>query len=203
MPSSTSSTTIACTSSTSLTSTLGCLEIPHGDALPRTPTLPMAVLTNKPVNPLPRDLRPLRPQPHSSSRTTAATASTQRSLTLTACCTLDRRSFIDLTGQPHRCLQDTVMIGDSDVDILTARNCGAISVGCAFGLSHRIRLRPLHRPTYLVDRPRSSGRLSSASDVIPLTCQAFYLRSLTKHKAATRTRLDTFIYNSSSTSRTQ
>ena len=29
----------------------------------------------------------------------------------------------------------TVMIGDSDVDVLTARNCGARSVGCLFGLA--------------------------------------------------------------------
>jgi phosphoglycolate phosphatase len=30
---------------------------------------------------------------------------------------------------------ETVMIGDSDVDILTAKNCGAWSVGCTFGLA--------------------------------------------------------------------
>jgi phosphoglycolate phosphatase len=30
---------------------------------------------------------------------------------------------------------ETVMIGDSDVDILTARNCGARSIGCSFGLA--------------------------------------------------------------------
>jgi len=30
---------------------------------------------------------------------------------------------------------DTVMVGDSDVDILTARNCGARSIGCAYGLA--------------------------------------------------------------------
>jgi len=30
---------------------------------------------------------------------------------------------------------ETVMIGDSDVDILTARNCGAWAVGCTFGLA--------------------------------------------------------------------
>jgi phosphoglycolate phosphatase len=30
---------------------------------------------------------------------------------------------------------ETVMIGDSDVDVLTARNCGARSIGCAYGLS--------------------------------------------------------------------
>jgi phosphoglycolate phosphatase len=27
------------------------------------------------------------------------------------------------------------MIGDSEVDILTARNCGARSIGCSYGLS--------------------------------------------------------------------
>jgi phosphoglycolate phosphatase len=30
---------------------------------------------------------------------------------------------------------ETVMVGDSDVDILTARNCGARSIGCAYGLA--------------------------------------------------------------------
>jgi phosphoglycolate phosphatase len=30
---------------------------------------------------------------------------------------------------------ETVMIGDSKVDILTARNCGARSIGCSYGLS--------------------------------------------------------------------
>jgi phosphoglycolate phosphatase len=30
---------------------------------------------------------------------------------------------------------ETVMIGDSDVDVLTARNCGAWSIGCTFGLA--------------------------------------------------------------------
>jgi phosphoglycolate phosphatase len=30
---------------------------------------------------------------------------------------------------------DTVMIGDSDVDVLTARNCGARSIGCRYGLA--------------------------------------------------------------------
>lgn len=35
---------------------------------------------------------------------------------------------------------ETVMIGDSDVDILTARNCGAWAIGCMFGLApHTLR----------------------------------------------------------------
>ena len=30
---------------------------------------------------------------------------------------------------------ETVMIGDSDVDVLTARNCGAWAIGCAYGMA--------------------------------------------------------------------
>jgi phosphoglycolate phosphatase len=30
---------------------------------------------------------------------------------------------------------ETVMIGDSDVDVVTARNCGAWSIGCTYGLA--------------------------------------------------------------------
>ena len=39
-----------------------------------------------------------------------------------------------LTGSPITCAE-TVMIGDSHVDIETARACGARSLGCLFGLS--------------------------------------------------------------------
>jgi phosphoglycolate phosphatase len=38
---------------------------------------------------------------------------------------------------------ETVMIGDTDVDVLTARNCGAQSIGCTFGL----------KPNSLADAP--------------------------------------------------
>jgi len=31
--------------------------------------------------------------------------------------------------------EETVMIGDSQVDVVTARNAGAWSIGCTFGLS--------------------------------------------------------------------
>jgi phosphoglycolate phosphatase len=96
------------------------------------PNLPMAVLTNKPVNPsraicnhfgLDRFLfqnfggnsfHTKKPDPH-GLLTLIAEAGT-------------------LTGQTILPIQ-TMMIGDSDVDILTARNCGAQSIGCTFGLS--------------------------------------------------------------------
>jgi phosphoglycolate phosphatase len=38
---------------------------------------------------------------------------------------------------------ETIMIGDTDIDILTARNCGARSIGCTFGL----------KPSSLADAP--------------------------------------------------
>ncbi len=96
------------------------------------PQLPMAVLTNKPVHPsreicahfkLDRfffqnyggnSFHTKKPAPHGL-------------LTL-----IEEASA--LTGQRIEPAQ-TVMIGDSDVDILTARNCGARSIGCTFGLA--------------------------------------------------------------------
>jgi phosphoglycolate phosphatase len=47
--------------------------------------------------------------------------------------------------------EETVMIGDSDVDILTARNCGARSIGCMFGLApHSLAAA---RPDGVVESP--------------------------------------------------
>ncbi len=98
------------------------------------PNLPMAVLTNKPVNPS-RDIcahfslnrfffqnyggnsfHTKKPDPHGL-------------LTLIA-----EANALAPDGPPI-IPATTVMIGDSDVDILTARNCGARSIGCTFGLA--------------------------------------------------------------------
>ncbi len=44
-----------------------------------------------------------------------------------------------------------VMIGDSDVDILTAQNAGAYSIGCTYGLSpHSLEVAP---PDVLIHKP--------------------------------------------------
>jgi phosphoglycolate phosphatase len=112
------------------------------------PTLPMAVLTNKPVNPsreicahfgLDRfffqnyggnSFHTKKPAPH-GLLTLIAEAST-------------------LTGQ-QILPQNTVMIGDSDIDVLTAHNCGALSLGCTFGLApHTLAAAS---PTHLADTP--------------------------------------------------
>lgn len=96
------------------------------------PALAMAVLTNKPVNPS-RDIcnhlgltrfffqnyggnsfHTKKPDPH-GLLTLIAEASTLAGRTITPA--------------------ETIMIGDSHVDVLTARNAGARSIGCAFGLA--------------------------------------------------------------------
>ncbi len=96
------------------------------------PAMLMAVLTNKPVNPA-RDIcshfkldrfffqnyggnsfHTKKPDPHGLLTLIAEAAAR--------------------SGQPVTPPQ-TLMIGDSDVDILTARNCGARSLGCTFGLA--------------------------------------------------------------------
>jgi phosphoglycolate phosphatase len=112
------------------------------------PALLMAVLTNKPVNPsraicahfgLDRfffqnyggnSFHTKKPDPH-GLRTLIAEASI-------------------LAGHEIITAQ-TLMIGDSDVDILTARNCGARSLGCTFGLAPHTLIAA--EPDTLVDRP--------------------------------------------------
>jgi phosphoglycolate phosphatase len=47
--------------------------------------------------------------------------------------------------------QETVMIGDSEVDVVTARNAGAWCLGCTFGLSPESLVE--NPPDVLVDSP--------------------------------------------------
>ncbi len=112
------------------------------------PDLPMAVLTNKPVRPsqdicahfgLDRfffrnyggnSFHTKKPDP-TGLLTLVAEASTLTGTTITPA--------------------DTIMIGDSDVDVLTARNCGARALGCTFGLApHALAAAA---PDLLVDSP--------------------------------------------------
>jgi phosphoglycolate phosphatase len=98
------------------------------------PDILMAVLTNKPVNPS-RDIcshfdlsrfffqnyggnsfHTKKPDPHGlQSLITEASLIANRTISPA----------------------ETIMIGDTDIDVLTARNCGARSIGCTFGLKPR------------------------------------------------------------------
>ena len=47
--------------------------------------------------------------------------------------------------------QEAVMVGDSDIDVLAAKNAGTFSIGCSYGLSpHTLEIVP---PDVLVHRP--------------------------------------------------
>ena len=108
----------------------------------------MAVLTNKPVNPS-RDIcahfglsrfffqnyggnsfHTKKPDPH-GLLTLIAEASARTGHAIT----------------PH----ETIMIGDSHVDVLTARNSGAQSIGCTFGLAPQSLVTV--PPDHLADTP--------------------------------------------------
>lgn len=60
-----------------------------------------------------------------------------------------------LLGESQTAPEQAVMIGDSDVDILTAQNAGTYSIGCTYGLSPRsLDVAPpdvlIHKPLDLV-----------------------------------------------------
>jgi phosphoglycolate phosphatase len=102
------------------------------------PHLPMAVLTNKPVNPSREicaalDIAPFFFQNYGGNSFATKKPDPTGLLALIeeagAKLTLQRRAA------PAVLPQEVVMIGDSDVDVLTARRCGARSLGCSFGLA--------------------------------------------------------------------
>jgi len=112
------------------------------------PSLPMAVLTNKPANPSREICSALGLAPFFFQNYGGNSFATKKPdpiglLTLIA----EASSLLDSTIQP----EETEMIGDSDIDVLTARRCGAKSVGCTFGLAP-LALAAAN-PDALVDHP--------------------------------------------------
>jgi phosphoglycolate phosphatase len=112
------------------------------------PDILMAVLTNKPVNPS-RDIcahfglsrfffqnyggnsfHTKKPDPHGLLALIAEAS--------------------EIAGKTITPAQ-TIMVGDTDIDVLTARNCGARSIGCTFGLKpHSLEDAP---PDHLAHTP--------------------------------------------------
>ena len=98
----------------------------------RHPDLPMAVLTNKPVNPSREICVALGLAPFFFQNYGGNSFPTKKP---------DPEGLLTLVREAEASLQsplspaEVVMIGDSDVDILTARRIGARSVGCLFGLA--------------------------------------------------------------------
>ena len=100
----------------------------------RHPDLPMAVLTNKPVIPS-RDicaalgLAPFFFQNYGGNSFASKKPDPEGLLTRIA-----ETNALSTTVSPLQ-PEEVVMIGDSDVDVLTARRCGARALGCLFGLA--------------------------------------------------------------------
>jgi phosphoglycolate phosphatase len=98
----------------------------------RHPHLPMAVLTNKPVNPSRDICRALALEPFFFQNYGGNSFDTKKPdptglLTLIA----EASALVVTPITPA----ETVMIGDTDVDALTAQRCGSQFLGCTFGLA--------------------------------------------------------------------
>jgi len=63
----------------------------------------------------------------------------------------DPEGMLTLMAEAGARPDETVMIGDSQVDVLTARNAGAWSIGCTFGLAPQTL--DIEQPDVLVDHP--------------------------------------------------
>lgn len=111
-------------------------EAPAGSA--RT----MAVLTNKPVHPARDICEALGLAPFFMRIYGGNSFDTKKP---------DPAGLLALMAEACAKPTETVMIGDSQVDVLTARNAGVWSIGCTFGLSPETLL--IAQPDILVDSP--------------------------------------------------
>jgi len=109
-------------------------------AQPDPPT--MAVLTNKPVGPSIAIVNALGLAPYFFRVYGGDSFHSKKP---------DPHGLLALIQEAGTLPEHTIMIGDSDVDVLTAQNAGAWSVGCLFGLApHTLATDP---PDVLVDSP--------------------------------------------------
>jgi phosphoglycolate phosphatase len=120
----------------------------------RRPKLPMAVLTNKPVLPSRGICDALGLTPYFFQNYGGNSFATKKP---------DPEGLLKLIEEAQAILlhedhaagvidpADVAMVGDSDVDVLTARRIGARSIGCGFGLAPASR--QLAKPDVLVMSP--------------------------------------------------
>jgi phosphoglycolate phosphatase len=96
------------------------------EALKGLPGLKMAVLTNKPVGPARAICGALGLTPYFFGVSGGDSFSTKKP---------DPMGLNALIAEAGVSAGETLMVGDSDVDVKTARNAGAWTLGCSFGLS--------------------------------------------------------------------
>jgi phosphoglycolate phosphatase len=118
------------------------------------PALPMAVLTNKPVNPSRAICEYFGLERFFFSNYGGNSFATKKP---------DPEGLLTLVAEASAivgrtiAVGETVMIGDSHVDVETARACGAVSLGCTFGLSP-VSLKAA-RPDFSVDHAEEWPRV--------------------------------------------
>jgi phosphoglycolate phosphatase len=106
------------------------------------PATLFAILTNKPVRPSEEICAALHLAPHCFRIYGGNSFETKKP---------DPLGLETLMREAGATPEQTLMIGDSDVDVLTARNAGANVIGCRFGLApHSLADAP---PDCLVDTP--------------------------------------------------
>ncbi len=126
----------------------------------RHPQLPMAVLTNKPVKPSQQicealELAPFFFQNYGGNSFTTKKPDPEGLLTLMR----EADELLIRDAGPPLLPSQVVMIGDSDVDVLTARRVGARAIGCLFGLApHSLdRVPPDRRVQHASEWPEALG----------------------------------------------
>ena len=114
------------------------------------PALPMAVLTNKPVYPSREICRVLGLSRFFFANYGGNSFATKKP---------DPEGLLTLIAEAGATPPKTVMVGDSHVDVETARACGAVSLGCTFGLSPETlkAARPDFSVDHASDWPRVLG----------------------------------------------
>lgn len=106
------------------------------------PQARLAILTNKPIRPSEEICTALQLTPHCFRIYGGNSFETKKP---------DPLGLETLMREAAATPEQTLMIGDSDVDVLTARNAGASIIGCRFGLApHSLADAP---PDCLVDTP--------------------------------------------------
>ena len=103
----------------------------------------MAVLTNKPVRPAQDICAALGLAPYFLHIYGGNSFSTKKP---------DPEGLNSLMAEAGAAPEETVLIGDSHVDVLTARNAGAWAIGCTFGLAPESLTST--QPDILVDSPK-------------------------------------------------
>ena len=119
---------------------LAALKVLHGP--PGGEARAMAVLTNKPVRPAQAICEALGLAPYFLNIYGGNSFPTKKP---------DPGGLLAVMHEAGARPEETVMIGDSNVDVQTARNAGAWSIGCTFGLAPETL--EITQPDVLVDSP--------------------------------------------------